>query len=173
MTKHSASKREAGAYRAASGSGIPRLGVLALLIGGLTAVNLVGVRQGARTINLLTVAKLAPLALFVLLGAWHVSPGSLVPGQAPSADAFADAALFMIFVFGGFEVLSFPAEEMINPRRSIPRAILGTLAIVAVIYLGVHLVAMGTLPDLASSKTPVASAAEVTLGRAFAGRRPL
>lgn len=149
----------------AAGGGLLRLGLLALLMGGLTAVNLVGVRQGSRTINLLTVAKLAPLSLFILLGAWHVTPGNLVPGQVPSADAFADAALFMIFVFGGFEVLTFPAEEMIDPRRSIPRAILGTLAIVAVVYLGVHLVAMGTLgPDMASSKTPVASATERTLG---------
>ncbi len=150
----------------AAGAGAPRLSILALLLGGLAVINVLGVGLGAWTIDLLTVVKLAPLALFVAAGAAHVDPSLMRPGDPPTAAAFGEAALFMIYVFGGFEVLTLPAEEMVDPRRAVPRALFTTMAIVAVVYASVHLVAMGTLADLAGSSTPVASAARAFLGPA-------
>ncbi len=147
-----------------AGGGAARLLVLAVLLGGLAVVNVLGVSCGAWTIDVLTGVKLVPLTLFILVGLPHVAAARLAPLEAPTPAAFADACLFMVYVFGGFEVLTFPASEMVDPRRAIPRAILVTLGIVAVVYVGVHAVAMGTLPGLAASRAPVAEAA-----RGFAG----
>jgi amino acid transporter len=150
----------------AAGAGAARLGVLALLLGGLTALNVRGVAHGAWAIDLLTLVKLAALGAFAVAGAFHVEPARLVPGEPPGAESFLEAALFLIYVFSGFEVLTFPAEEMLDPRRSVPRAIVATMTVVSVAYLSVHLVAMGTLDDLAASPAPVAAAAGSFLGPA-------
>lgn len=147
-------------------SGWPRAALLCLLMGGLTLVNLIGVRQGSRTVNFLTLAKLAPLVFFIVAGAAFIDPGRLRPEAWPPTADFAHAALFLVFVFGGFEVLTFPAEEVVDPRRSIPRAVLTTQVLVVFIYLSVHIVTLGTLAGVGSAATPVASAAEVFLGPA-------
>jgi len=149
-----------------AGVGPPRLAILALLFGSLTIINILGVGAGAWTINVLTIVKLAPLALFVTLGVSHIEPGRLAPGAAPPLASLFEAALFMIYVFGGFEVLTFPAEEMISPSRAVPRAVFSTMAVVAVVYLFVHITAMGTLDDLSKSSTPVADAARGFMGQA-------
>ena len=151
-----------------AGAGSTRVALLALLLGGLSLVNVRGAAWGAWTIDALTIAKLAPLALFVVAGIIHVQPDRLAPGDPPGLAAFAEAALFMIYVFGGFEVLVFPAEEMVDPARAVPRAVVSTLAVVGLVYLSVHLVAMGTLPDLGATDTPLATAAEGFLGPAGA-----
>ncbi len=134
------------------------------LIGALTCVNVVGVRHGSRAVNLLTLAKLLPLLFFVALGAGAVDGSLLRPAAWPALTDVGRATLFLFYVYGGFEVLTFPAEEVADPQRSIPRAVLWTQVLVIIIYLSVHLVTLGTLPGVADSAAPVASAAEGFLG---------
>ncbi len=138
--------------------------LLCLLLGGLTFINAIGVRQGARTVNLLTLVKLVPLLVFVAAGASFVEAARITPSSLPTLSEFGRATLFLFYVYGGFEVLTFPAEEVVAPQRNIPRAVLGTQALVIVIYLAVHLVALGTLPGIAASSTPIADAAQGFLG---------
>jgi len=57
-----------------------------------------------------------------------------------------------------------PSEEALNPRRHLPTALLTTIAAVTVLYVLIQIVAQGTLPELASSKTPLASAARAVMG---------
>ena len=156
----------AGYLAPEAGSGIPRVAILALLLGGLSLINILGVAWGAWAIDVLTIVKMAPLALFVLAGIAHIEPARLSPGAAPDLSKLAEAALFMIYVFGGFEVLVFPAEEMIDHRRAVPRAIFVTLGVVALVYLSIHVVAMGTLADLGATSTPLSTAAQGFLGSA-------
>ena len=78
------------------------------------------------------------------------------------------AALLMIFVFGGYDVVPVPAGEASNPRRHIPFALVMTIAVVTVVMTLTQLVAAGTLPNLASSKTPLADAASLFMGGAGA-----
>jgi amino acid transporter len=146
--------------------GAARAAILTLLIGGLTAINIFGVRQGSRTLNFLTVAKLAPLLFFALAGAAFLDPQRLRPESWPASGAFGGAVLFLFYVFGGFEVLTFPAEEVREPQRSIPRAVLLTQAVTLLVYVSVHLVTLGTLEDVAQASAPVASAARAFLGPA-------
>lgn len=157
-----------GWFAPAAATGAGRVPVIALVLLILTAVNVVGVRRAAVVNNLLTAAKLIPLALFVVVGVWFVEPALLVPAGPPAPAALATAVLLGIYAFSGFEVLGVPGGEVRDPERTIPFALLAGLGIVALVYVGVQSVATGTLPDLGASARPLADAAERSFGPAGA-----
>jgi amino acid transporter len=145
--------------------GATRVAVITLALAALAGLNVVGVRRGSWTVNVLTVAKLVPLALFVGVGLFHVEAARVSFATVPGADPLRQAALLLVFAFGGFENASVPTEECRDPRRHLPVALLVTIALTAVLYVLIQIVAQGTLPGLASSRTPLASAAAAFLGR--------
>ena len=145
-------------------SGAGRVVIITLMVALLSVVNIRGVRRAATVNNLLTVAKLLPLAIFVLVGVFFINPAALAPATVPPAPALAGAVLLAIYAFSGFEVLGVPSGEVRDPDRTVPFALLAGLGIVAVVYVGVQAVAVGTLPDLGSSVRPLADAAERMLG---------
>ena len=133
----------------------------------LTAINLIGVRSGARTAVALVVAKLVPLGIFIVAGAFAFSPQRLLAQRATGpvgADQLGEAALLLLFAFAGFENTPAPAGEYRRPQRDVPFALLAEIGIVAAVYLAVQAVALGTLPDIAASDTPLADAARLFLG---------
>jgi amino acid transporter len=67
--------------------------------------------------------------------------------------------LLLLFAYAGFENTAAPAGEFKNPRRDVPFALIVQVVIVTVIYSGVQWVALGTLPGVADSQTPLADAA--------------
>src|SRR5204863_10194099 len=111
----------------------------------------------------LTIAKLVPLAIFVVVGLCFLDPARVGLG-APEFGALRKAALLLVFAYGGFENANVPTEEAVNPRRHLPVALLVTIGAVAVLYMLIQIVAQGTLPGLATSKTPLASAAREVMG---------
>jgi len=157
-----------GWFVPAAMGGAWRIGIIAAMVGLLTTINILGVRRAATVNNLLTLAKLVPLALFVLVGLFYIDGTLLVPPGPPTAAALSGAVLLAIYAFSGFEVLGVPSGEVRDPERTIPFALLAGLGIVALIYTGVQVVAVGTLPDLGASARPLADAAERTFGRAGA-----
>ena len=78
------------------------------------------------------------------------------------------AALLLIFIFGGFDVVGTPAGEAVDPRRHVPFALVTTILAVMTIMTLAQIVAQGVLPDLAPHSTPIADAAAVFLGSAGA-----
>ena len=132
----------------------------------LAAINLRGVRQGALTVNFLTVAKLLPLGAFVLVGAFFVDPSRFAGSRPPLDRAAAEAVLLLMFAFGGYELITLPAGEARAPRRDVPRALVSAILFVSAVFLSVQLVAVGTLPGIAASSTPLADAARAVLGPA-------
>lgn len=128
------------------------------------AVNVLGIRESAWLVNTLTIGKLLPLVLFIALGLPHVDASRLVAfGPIGAGDAGA-AALLLIFVFGGFDVVPVPAGEAHDPRRHVPFALVGTLTIVTIVFVLAQATAMGTLPDIARTRTPLADAAQLVIG---------
>jgi len=130
----------------------------------LVLVNIWGVRSGARVVNLLTIVKLLPLTLFVAIGVFAVDLQRVFPIQEISLQRLGESALLLIFAFGGFEILVIPAEEMVNPRRDVPRSLLATMLVVTLVYASIQWVAAGTFSGLASAKAPLASAAAQFMG---------
>ena len=111
----------------------------------LTAINIRGVRAGALVVELVTIAKVAPLVLLIAVGLFALR-GQHVPvsGHAP-IGSIGRATLELFFAFTGIEVALTPAGEVANPSRTMPRAVLLALAIVTAVYMGTHYVAQGVL----------------------------
>jgi amino acid transporter len=141
-------------------AGAARVAIVAGSLALLTAVNVVGVRAAARTGVALSIAKVLPLLLFIAIGATHVDLALAAPlaGPVPARD-LGQAALLLLFAYAGFENLPAAAGEYRDPRRDVPFAMLMMIATVTLLYFAVQWVALGTLPGLAQSQTPLADAA--------------
>lgn len=146
---------------------IPRLVILALLIGMLAAINYRGVRIGTHLSNLFTAAKLLPLGLVCAVGGFylvvnhHVIPAAVV-SQNP--HDWLRAMVLLVFAYGGFEVALMPAGEVTDPRRDTVFALFVALVTCTIIYSLIQWVVVGVLPDPAHSSRPLADVARVVMG---------
>ena len=153
-----------GFYWPSVTAGANRSIFLTIIIAIIAAINLRGIRQSSLVVNVLTVAKLLPLAIFIIAGLLYVD---WARASAPATFDFSQlstSALLLIFAFGGYETVPVLGGEAKDPRRAIPFALITTIAIVTVVMALAQLVALGTLPDLATSKTPLADASALFLG---------
>jgi APA family basic amino acid/polyamine antiporter len=148
-----------------------RFVVLTILIGGLAIVNIRGVNAGARVSDFLTVAKLLPLFLLAAGGLIfirvHGSP-ALFTSESHPTGAWLSAVLLLIYAFTGFESALIPAGELKSPGRDIPRAILVSLLLVAMVYFLVQTVVVRVLPNSAQTDHPLSAAAFVFGGNTMA-----
>jgi amino acid transporter len=144
--------------------GLPRAILITTIIVILAAINIRGIRQSSFVVNGLTIGKLLPLAIFIVTGLLFVKWGRLEPGPIPSATDLSATGLLLIYAFGGYEIVPVPGGEARNPRRDIPFALMMTIVIVTAVMTLAQIVAVGTLPDLSASKTPLADASAVFLG---------
>ncbi len=151
-----------------------RLSVLAILIGFLAAVNIRGVKSGAAVSNVFTVAKLAPLILFVIAGgvfllrAHPPIPGELQAGASVPVRNWLDAVLVLMFAYGGFEGAVIPMAEAVDPRRDAPFALLAALVTVTLLFCAIQYVVVAVLPGAALTDRPLAAAARQFGGTAGA-----
>ncbi|HEX4963751.1 MAG TPA: amino acid permease [Thermoanaerobaculia bacterium] len=130
----------------------------------LTGINVVGVKSGVRTAVFLAITKTLPLLIFIAAGLFFVSSGLARSVQATNPGHLGDAVLLLLFAYAGFENTAAPAGEFKNPRRDVPFALIVQIVIVTLIYTAVQFVALGTLPGVAQSQTPLADAAQRFLG---------
>jgi basic amino acid/polyamine antiporter, APA family len=148
--------------------GVPRAVLISAVILVIGVINIRGIRQSAFVVNTLTIGKLLPLVAFIVLGLPHVNVEWLRPVTSLTWAQIASAALYLTFAFGGYEVVPVPAGEAKDPRRAVPFAMIMTLAICIVVMTLAQVVALGTLPNLAASKTPLADAVMLWIGAAGA-----
>jgi amino acid transporter len=153
-----------GFYWPVMTSGVGRASMIVAVTLTLGWINLRGIRQSAFVINLLTIAKLVPLALFIVVGVWFIDASRLTPLGPVSLTQASTAALLLIFAFGGYDVIGVPAGEATDPRRHLPFAFVATIIAVTVIMTLAQIVAMATLPNLPLSNTPVADASLLFMG---------
>jgi len=125
----------------------------ASLVALLTLLNCVGVTLVARVQNLLTVIKVLVIAAFVLLGLF-VGQGSWAnfggvaerTATSPLTEQFAISLFWVMFGYSGWNAATYVAEELREPHRTLPRAlILGTIT-VAVLYLALNVVFIYATP---------------------------
>ncbi len=118
----------------------------------LTWINVVGVKEGARTAVVLAWGKLAPLAILVAVGFFAIDWSRIFPVPMPENQNFMKAALLVLYAYAGFENTSAAAGEYKNPKRDVPFALFAMIAIVTAFYTLVQLVALGTIPNLGASR---------------------
>ncbi|MDB4909478.1 MAG: hypothetical protein JWO39_301 [Gemmatimonadetes bacterium] len=143
-----------------------RVVMLILLYACLATVNVRGVRTGARVMELLTAAKLIPLALLVVAGMFVLHPAYLRWTSVPPLADIGRASLVLMFAFTGVEGPLTSSGEVRNPARTVPRAVLLSLSVVALLYAGLQIVSQGVLgPALAATTdAPLGAVAERALG---------
>jgi amino acid transporter len=138
----------------------------AALVIAITTVNILGVRLGARVNDVLTIAKLVPLGLLVLVGfvftgvhpndaAAHVSP--FVPS---GWGGFGAAVVVIFWAYAGFELAVLPASEVTRPRLTLPRGLVFGMAIATAFYLLTSAAVVVAMPsdESARSSRPLADA---------------
>jgi APA family basic amino acid/polyamine antiporter len=142
----------------------------------LGAINYIGVTPGAVTVNILTVLKLVALAALIGVGLLFAGPAPPPPALGPvpaggtgSAIVAMGAALVpILFTYGGWQQTNFIAEEIVAAERTLPRALLGGVLIVVVVYLLANLAYLRVLglDGLARSAAPAADTMRALLGPA-------
>lgn len=129
-------------------------------------INIRGVKIGSGTVQTVTAAKLVPLLILVIAGAFAIRPENLTWPGFPSSGEISRAAILLIFAFMGVESALTPSGEVKNPVRTVPRAIAIALISVTALYILIQVVSQGLLgAELATNtKAPLAEAAGKALG---------
>ena len=143
-----------------------RASIIVLVVTVLAVINLLGIRQAAIVSNAFTVGKLVPIIIFIAAGLFFLNPQAYEPGPAPTTAAFSQSVLLLVYAFTGFEMATIPAGEVRDPKKSLPRALLIAIVVVAILYVLIQVVCVGTLPGLAQSTKPLADAGSQFLGAA-------
>jgi amino acid transporter len=151
-------------YWPALASGWPRAAVISAVVAAIATINIRGIRLSSLVVNSLTIGKLLPLGVFIGVGLFAMDASRLVPDRPLTLDDVSATGLLLIFAFGGYEVVPVVAGETRDPARSVPFALIMTIVIATLVMTLAQLVALGTLPALETSSTPLADAARVFLG---------
>jgi len=141
-----------------------RVASISIVVLTIFVVNLIGVKQSAMMTNIFTAGKLIPLFVFVAVGIFFIQPENFTFDTVPEYGAFSSAVLLLIYAFVGFEVGVVMGGETKDPQRNTPFALFVALGVVAVLYILIQVVSIGTLPGLAQSERPLADAGAIFLG---------
>ena len=148
----------------AAKEGTARIIIICVVVIGFAIVNFIGVKQSTFLTNLFTVGKILPLIILASVGLFFISPANFDFSVTPDYAAFSSATLLLLYAFVGFEAAVIPAGESKNPKKDMPFALLLALGLVAVLFIVIQIVAIGTLPELAKSEKPLADSAAMFLG---------
>ncbi len=148
---------------------VPRRGGAWILIGVVTTVAMVGIRQSARLTVALSLVQVGGLATIVAIGVPHLGDHSLLSGW--STTGVISAAALVFFAFIGFDEVITLAEETTDPVRTVPRALLLALGLSTLLYVAVAVAGVSVLGPaaLGSSEQPLADVMAEAIGSRSAG----
>lgn len=109
----------------------------------MTAILVRGTKDSAKMAGLMVFIKLAVIALFVIAGAFFVTPANWTPFAPNGAAGIFAGAFLIFFAYIGFDALATAAEECKNPQKDLPIGIIGSLVVTTVVYVLVALVLTG------------------------------
>lgn len=137
----------------------------------LSAVNYRGVGPGGAVQAWLTAGKVLAIVAIVVVavlvgGAPASAPVVVAAPPAPTLGAFVSALIAGLFAFGGWHMVSYAAEETVDPVRTIPRALLLGTLVVTLLYIAVNAAYLRVLPlsVVAASNAVAADFADATIG---------
>ncbi len=142
---------------------ISAIGLLAVL----SIVNFIGIRESTFTNTIFTIIEISGLILIIVIGFTFINPEPVNYIESPSGfTGIATAFVLVFFAFIGFEAIANISEEVKKPKKTLPRAIVLSVAISGMIYILVSLAVVRVVnwEDLATSSAPFALVAERALG---------
>ncbi len=145
------------------------VGQIAVIIIAITFItNIISIRGVSGVLGILNIFQSIVLFSFILFGLFFVSPTNLDPFFKPGIGLFEfmGAVSFIYISFVGFELITTASEEIKEPARNIPRAILLTLIIATIIYMAAALIIVGVVhyTTVADTFTPIADVYGVMFG---------
>ena len=145
-------------------SDLARGAIITLVTLGLAWANVMGVRDGVRTMAVFTFLKITPLVLMVLFGLQHVTGATLLPGGPYFVEELGGTTLLLIYAYVGFETLGVTAGETSQPRDTLPKAYVRSILGTGLLYFFVVQILVSVIPAESYS-----SATLVDVGRSLAG----
>ncbi len=123
----------------------------------LTAVLVRGIRESARMNHFMVALKIGAIGVFIVCAARYVQPANWHPFAPNGWSGVLTGGSIIFFTYIGFDAVSTAAEECRRPQRDVPIALIATLAVCALLYVGVALVLTGITPwqTLGSDAAPV------------------
>lgn len=131
--------------------GVGRATLITVVCSTLTYLNYIGVKNGVRTMGVLTFLKLAPIVLLILLSVPYISTDTLVPMEMPVIDDFGATILLLVYPFVGFESATIMSGETKNARSTLPRALVQSTILIGILYFLVVLAYISVLPNAGES----------------------
>ena len=138
-----------------------------VLIGILSVINFIGIRESSWTNTIFTIIEAAGLILIIIIGFTISEPEPVNYFESPTGfTGIIIAFVLIFFAFIGFEDMANVAEEVRNPKKVIPRAIILSVMISGIIYVLVSLAVVRVInwEDLSLSAAPLADVAKRGLG---------
>jgi len=137
-----------------------------VLISFCATINIRGVKQGMTLIKTITLIKLLPIFLLIIVGFWNLNTTNLHIEYLPSFQDFGAVSLILFFTFAGGESVLNVSGEMKNPSRTAPLGLLYGLLATIIIFCAIQLVAQSTLgASLATyNEAPLAEVASNLMG---------
>jgi basic amino acid/polyamine antiporter, APA family len=124
--------------------GALRIGLMLAVVAGFALINIYGVRAAMRVLGGLTFLKAAPLVVAAI--AALAIAGVPAPGPLPAISEVEAGVLIVFYAFVGFENATVTAGETRDPGRTLPRALIGTIGTVALLYFVVQLAFVAMFP---------------------------
>ncbi len=136
----------------------------------LTAINWLGVRQGTTAQNWLTVVEILGLVAIVVAAFLFAPEQPLSPLPVADGNAFGLILVFVLLTYGGWSEAVYVSSEVRDAPRVMPRVLVGSLVLVAVLYLLVNLAYLRVLGlgGIAGSEAVAADAMQVMFGNSGA-----
>ena len=126
----------------------------------LTVILVRGIRESAKTNNIMVLIKIAAILLFVSFGASFIHTSNYHPFSPNGWTGVLAGGSIIFFTYIGFDSVSTASEECRNPRRDVPIGIVATLIVCTILYVGVAVVLTGMVPwaSVAGDGAPVVNA---------------
>lgn len=109
----------------------------------VTAIVFVGIRESKKTNNLFVLLKLAVIFVVIVVGSFYIQPDNWSPFAPKGMVGVLKGVSAVFFAYIGFDAISTTAEECKNPQRDLPKAMMYSLLICAILYVLVALILTG------------------------------
>jgi len=116
------------------------------VIGFFLIINLIGSSSVAKLENAIVFIKVTILILFVIVALWQINPNLLSAKKMPPIMNMLYAIGLTFFAYQGFSVITNTIEDMKEPNKNMPRAMIGAILIVGALYLLTAIAVLGNLP---------------------------
>ncbi|MBN2908874.1 amino acid permease [Polycladomyces sp. WAk] len=114
--------------------------LVSLVIAGLLTI---GLEWGSRFNSLMVAIKIGIILVIIGVGSFYVNPDNWTPFMPFGFDGVLQGAALVFFAVFGYDTLTTAAEEAKNPQRDLPRAVVLSLVIAMILYVGMSLVLTG------------------------------